>query len=84
MAEKKMNRQTIAEAKQAPCMDCGQCFIPWAMEFDHRPGEKKLFAISEKSGQSITKLQAEIAKCDLVCANCHRVRSWNRHKTRNC
>jgi hypothetical protein len=29
-------------------------------------------------GFSIETLKAEIAKCDLVCANCHRLRTWKR------
>ena len=64
-----------------PCMDCGKVW-PWcAMDFDHRPGEKKEFQIASKSGhkstpERIAQIEKEIAKCDLVCASCHRVRTF--------
>jgi len=49
------------------------------MHFDHRPGEKKDFEIGfAVRGYSRTRILAEIAKCDLVCANCHAVRTYRR------
>ncbi len=48
------------------------------MEFDHRDPETKLFALT--SSRAMLKpreeLLAEIAKCDIVCANCHRARTY--------
>lgn len=69
-------RAILAEAKAVPCMDCGNTFPSCCMDFDHRPNETKLFSI----GQSIktysdTIIRAEIAKCDIVCACCHRIRT---------
>lgn len=55
-------------------MDCGNRFPPECMDFDHRPGEIKLFGISA-SVQGWQKMLDEIVKCDLVCANCHRIRT---------
>lgn len=49
------------------------------MEYDHREPSKKEFQIG-KVGTSIFRLKAEMAKCDLVCANCHRVRESRRRK----
>ena len=66
-----------------PCMDCNGVF-PWcAMDFDHRPEEVKLFNISDKGHRIATKpmlarVKEEIAKCDIVCSNCHRVRTRDR------
>jgi hypothetical protein len=51
------------------------------MDFDHRPGETKCFNLSIAAGQtrlSWEKMEAEIAKCDVVCANCHRERTHQR------
>jgi hypothetical protein len=45
------------------------------MDFDHRPGELKSFGLGAASGRNREAIVAEIAKCDLVCANCHRVRT---------
>ena len=70
-----------ALAKQQPCQDCGGKFHPWVMEFDHREGTKKVEAVGNLLARGCTdeKLQAEIEKCDVVCANCHRMRTFNRH-----
>src|SRR5579872_6584201 len=72
-------REWLYQHKASPCMDCGGTFPPVCMDFDHRPGEVKLFPIG-KHGFRFTRdeLLAEIAKCDLVCANCHRIRTFNK------
>lgn len=62
-----------------PCADCGQTFPPYVMDFDHRPGEEKSFGLAfAASGRSAVEVQAELAKCDVVCANCHRIRTHER------
>ncbi len=48
------------------------------MDFDHVHG-KKLFTIGSGIVRALKKVMNEIAKCDLVCANCHRVRTYKRH-----
>ena len=76
-----LHRQMIREAKNVPCADCGRRYPHYVMDFDHRPGEKKCFNVSIAAGQprlSWAKLAAEIAKCDVVCANCHRERTHQR------
>jgi hypothetical protein len=49
------------------------------MDFDHVRGEK-LFVIGEHVRRAHNDLLMEIAKCELVCANCHRVRTEQRRK----
>lgn len=65
----------ICELKAQPCVDCDGTFHCVAMDFDHRDPALKLFTISRGLMTSMDALLAEIAKCDLVCANCHRVRT---------
>lgn len=66
----------LHESKDVPCMDCGQKFPPCVMDFDHRDPDTKLFNVSQMmTGGSIVRMRAEIAKCDVVCANCHRIRT---------
>lgn len=67
----------IAAAKDNVCTDCRVKYHPWAMEFDHVRGEKK-FDISKCCPRK--DLDEELAKCDLVCANCHRIRTHTRWK----
>ena len=78
---RKYFRARLAELKAGPCSDCGQCFPPCAMDFDHRPGEVKLFKISSALSRPENVLMAEVSKCDLVCANCHRIRTFITRRT---
>lgn len=51
----------------------------WRMQFDHRNGDEKVACVSELiSMGTLNKLLAEIAKCDVVCANCHCDRTHRR------
>lgn len=62
--------------KDVPCADCGQRLPDCAMDFDHVRG-RKLFDVSHMKYYSYSreKLVAEILKCEVVCANCHRIRT---------
>lgn len=71
-------RAMLDELKNKPCMDCGGTFPPECMDFDHREGEVKLLRIGSQLRRKWESVLAEIAKCDLVCANCHRIRTKNR------
>lgn len=76
---KRQRRQWLRELKtDKPCTDCGRIFAPEAMEWDHRPGTVKLFEISMMAGRSRKLILEEIAKCDLVCANDHAIRTRTR------
>lgn len=61
-------------------MDCLTTFPVEVMDFDHRPGVEKKFNISNAGGRAWETIEAEIAKCDLVCANCHRLRTIERRQ----
>ena len=75
-AHVKENLAAVLAAKQVPCVDCGDRFPPECMDFDHIAERgPKLFNISKAGGRTFAPLLAEIAKCDLICANCHRIRS---------
>jgi hypothetical protein len=57
------------------CLDCGYNADPAALHFDHRVPAEKLFTVAKAMSYSLPKLMAEIAKCDVRCANCHAIRS---------
>lgn len=65
------------KGRDKPCADCGERYPFYVMDYDHVRG-KKLFNISTAGACkiSVKKLQEEIAKCDVVCSNCHRERTW--------
>lgn len=73
-------RAHIQQSKtDIPCMDCGHTYPYFVMEFDHRPDEIKLYNISDVNNiPSMDALIDEMAKCDIVCANCHKYRTWER------
>lgn len=62
-----------------PCADCGRKFHYCVMDFDHREGETKLFEIAHAyRTKGRIQIEQEMAKCDVVCANCHRIRTHGR------
>lgn len=65
----------------SPCGDCGGTFHPAAMQWDHRPGEGKARCAGNMWAAPLEAIHTEIAKCDLVCANCHAVRTFERRRT---
>lgn len=61
------------------CMDCGYRDHPAALDLDHRPGEVKLIEGSALRFRGTwQQMLDELAKCDVVCSNCHRVRTFSR------
>ena len=61
------------------CVDCGEKYPHWMLDFDHRPEHEKLGSpIQIASTYNIKKAWEEVAKCDVVCPNCHRIRSYIR------
>ena len=67
--------------KQQPCMDCDGTFSAECMDLDHREGEGKDFEIGARIiTKAWAKVLTEIEKCDLVCANCHRIRTKKRRE----
>lgn len=63
-----------------PCTDCGRVFPHQVMQWDHLPGFEKLGDISAAFwGRTREEVLAEIAKCDLVCTNCHTIRTFERN-----
>lgn len=52
--------------------------MPECYDFDHRPGETKRFSVGVNVRRNWNVILDEIAKCDVVCSNCHRVRTLAR------
>jgi hypothetical protein len=71
-------RELMKELKSGPCVDCGVSYPYYVMHFDHI-GTDKVADVSKlltlKAWQTVLD---EIAKCELVCANCHAERTHQR------
>lgn len=72
---RKRNQQYVLEyLKTHPCVDCG-ISNPVVLEFDHVRGEKKKAVTDLVPRNSIEVIQKEIDKCEVRCANCHRIKT---------
>lgn len=74
-------RAYVREIKTGPCADCKRQYPWYVMEFDHisghrGPGDDKVASLVTQG--TLARVQREIAKCELVCANCHRIRTHMR------
>lgn len=84
---KKRNSRRKAEIEErlrnlksnTPCMDCKEQYPFYVMQFDHVRGVKSINLSQVSSNQwSDDRLQEEIDKCEIVCANCHAQRTYER------
>jgi hypothetical protein len=75
---RKEYQRLLEKLKNKPCADCYGWFEPCQMDFDHLDSSTKMFQISH-SPKSLKTILEEIKKCELVCANCHRLRTVKRY-----
>jgi len=74
-------RKHIQDIKSnIPCKDCGKIYPPYIMQFDHIPGKgDKIADVANMVMYSnVDKINKEIEKCEIVCANCHMERTHQR------
>jgi hypothetical protein len=78
-------RAWMAALKEGiPCHDCGEVFPVWVMHWDHLPEYEKLDEISVMVGSRTREaILEELKKCELVCGNCHVMRTVNRSRRAN-
>lgn len=67
-------------AKNRPCVDCGHSYPYYVMQFDHLRDKRYDLGSSATRGLGNQKFYEEIAKCDVVCANCHMIRTHLRRQ----
>lgn len=79
-ASQQERRDYINNLKSKPCVDCQQCFPSVCMQYDYRDPTTKTVSVAHLVfiSCSIEDIDREIAKCDLVCANCHALRTSKR------
>jgi len=63
------------------CIDCGEKYPHFVLQFDHLPEYEKEGIVSNIARRySWERALEEIKKCEIVCANCHTIRTWNRQQ----
>lgn len=68
--------------EQSGCMDCGEMYPHWMLDFDHRPEHDKIDSPSQITHKySWDRAIEELNKCDIVCPNCHRIRTYTRNQS---
>ena len=76
--DKQNLKRKLAEIKEASgCVDCG-INNHIILDFDHLRDKKYNISRMVHDGFSWKAIKKEIAKCQIVCANCHRIRTYNR------
>lgn len=75
-----LKRTFLNKFKDVPCADCGIKYPPYVMDLDHRDWKTKINAVSYMTSRnwSLVKIKKEAQKCDIVCANCHRIRTYRK------
>ncbi|MEK7603272.1 MAG: hypothetical protein AAB459_03445 [Patescibacteria group bacterium] len=77
IAAKEKLRAYIRKEKNRPCLDCNAQYPYYVMQFDHIR-DKKYHISTLVSSNNLKKLQEELKKCEVVCANCHAERTYQR------
>lgn len=77
-AHREKNYDFVKRYKESnPCKDCGVRYPHYVVDLDHVRGDKK-YNVSKMTTYSKARILEEIAKCDVVCSNCHRARTHAR------
>lgn len=73
-------KEWMIDIKSKPCTDCKNCFDICCMDFDHKEGTTKEYNIGSMFAHHYSRelIETELEKCELVCSNCHRIRTKNR------
>jgi hypothetical protein len=79
-ASKTKRKKALQAYKEAnPCTDCGVFYPYYVMQLDHLPGFEKIESLASLINKvSMERVWEEVAKCELVCANCHAIRTHKR------
>ncbi len=72
-------RGLLHRLKSGPCQDCKQTYLPCQMDFIRRIDTDKA-PVSKLLLRSQAVIIADIQKCDLLCANCGRLRTWAKQR----
>ena len=64
--------------EKSGCVDCGNLYPWYVLDFDHVHGKKVANIGQMLNYFSVEDILKEVAKCEVVCSNCHRIRTYKR------
>jgi hypothetical protein len=73
--------EEVRDLKRKPCTDCGIEYPYYVMQFDHIGDDKINSVAGFMRNREFSKAKAEALKCEVVCANCHATRTWQRKES---
>lgn len=74
-----LRREINSYKESVGCKDCKMFYPHYVLDFDHLDGSHKLGSINSLiKAVSFDTVRKEMAKCEVVCANCHRERTHRR------
>lgn len=76
-SNKERMRNYVRSKKATPCVDCGILYPYYVMQFDHIE-EKRYNIATLVNYNNRDKIDEEISRCEIVCANCHAERTHQR------
>jgi hypothetical protein len=77
--KKKEVQQMLAKIKEeSGCIDCNKKYPSYVLDFDHVYGKKVANIGQMLNYFSVEDILKEVAKCDIICSNCHRIRTYLR------
>jgi hypothetical protein len=79
----KIKNEFFEFKKTLKCLICGNNDFR-VLDFDHIDPSKKSFNIGKQASQGIAfkSIMKEIDKCQVLCANCHRIKTWEDRQNR--
>ena len=75
-----IGRDLLLVLRDHPCLDCHRRFPPFVMQFAYRDASTMKFLVCATWLSSPARVLKEAAKCDIVCPNCHRDRTFVRRQ----
>jgi len=77
-----LQKRKLWDIKEASgCVDCGEKYPHFMLDFDHLPGQEKIGNVSDVlANYSWDRAMKELEKCEVVCSNCHKLRTYIRNQ----
>jgi hypothetical protein len=82
MMRRDKHKQQLVEHFNNKCGDCGNSFPICCYDFHHIDPSKKLFEIAPRLDGNIETIMEEVAKCMMICSNCHRIRHYKEKRNK--